>query len=135
MIYFLDSNICINYLNGKSDYVKIRIDELGTDNIQIPSIVAAELYYGAFKSERKEYNIKRYLHFLSGYDIIPFTHSTSLIYGEIRSDLERKGTPIGFNDMLIAAIIIENDGILVTNNIDEFSRIQGLILEDWINLD
>jgi len=55
MTYFLDTNICIYYLNGKFDFIKSRIKEVGTDNIKIPSVVAAELYYGAFKSERKEY--------------------------------------------------------------------------------
>jgi len=131
MIYFLDTNICIYHLNAKSDNIKLKLDKLPREDIKIPSIVAAELYYGACKSERKELNIKRYLNFLAAYDVVPFSHDDSIIYGEIRADLERKGTPIGWNDLLIAATVKANDGVLVTNNTDEFSRINGLVLENW----
>ena len=61
MIYFLDTNICIYHLKNKFDNIDDKLNEIGHDNIKIPSVVAAELYYGACKSERKEFNIKRYL--------------------------------------------------------------------------
>ena len=134
MIYFLDTNTCIFHLNAKFDSIKLKLDKLPRTAIQIPSVVAAELYYGACKSERKEYNLKRYLTFLSAYEVVPFSHNASRIYGDIRADLEHKGRIISANDLLIAATVIANDGILVTNNTDEFSRVSQLVIEDWTKL-
>jgi len=131
MIYFLDTNICIYHLNQTSQNVLDKFDEIGNENIKIPAIVSAELYYGASKSVKREYNLKRYNEFISWFEIVPFSHDASLIYGEIRTELERSGKIIGWNDMLIAATVIAKNGILVTNNTREFSRINGLILEDW----
>ena len=107
---------------------------LSANEIKIPSIVAAELYYGVYKSECKEFNMKRYMNFLSGFEVVPFSHNASPVYGEIRAELERKGSIIGWNDLLIAATVIANNGILVTNNTKEFSRINKLRLEDWTKL-
>jgi len=131
MIYFLDTNICIYFLNDKFHTIREKVGNLNTSDIKISSVVAAELIYGAYKSEKREYNLSRFEKFLSAYEIVPFDKSIIHIYGEIRAELERKGTPIGWNDMLIASTVKANSGVLVTNNTDEFSRIKGLILENW----
>jgi tRNA(fMet)-specific endonuclease VapC len=107
------------------------MEDLDVSDIKISSIVAAELIYGAYKSAKVEYNLSRFKKFLSLYEIIPFDGNTVNIYGEIRAELERKGKVISGNDMLIAATVLVNNGILVTNNTNEFSRIDNLILEDW----
>jgi len=132
MIYFLDTNICIYHFNQRSQNILEKFNEIGNKNIKIPAVVSAELYYGAEKSVKREYNLKRYTEFLSWFKIVPFSSNASPVYGEIRADLERKGTIIGWNDLLIAAIVITYDGTLVTNNTEEFSRINKLKLENWI---
>ena len=134
MIYFLDTNICIYLLNDKFHNIRDKLASINNADIKISSVVAAELIYGAYKSAKVEYNLSRFEKFLSLYEIIAFNGSAINIYGEIRSELERKGKVIGWNDMLIAATVIANDGILVTNNTDEFSRINNLNLEDWTQI-
>ena len=131
MTYFLDANICIHFLNKTSSDVIDKLLETRTRDINIPSVVAAELLYGAIKSARKDYNLARLEKFLSVYEIIPFTRDTARIYGQIRADLEQRGRLIGGNDMLIAATALAGAGTLVTDNIKEFSRIKTLALENW----
>ncbi|MCL1808624.1 MAG: type II toxin-antitoxin system VapC family toxin [Clostridiales bacterium] len=132
MIYFLDTNICIFYLNGTSLPVRQKIDSTDLEKIKIPSIVAAELYYGASKSKRREHNLARYEEFMSIFQIVHFDKAASRAYGDIRACLERKGEIIGGNDLLIAACALSSDAILVTNNTEEFSRIEKLAIEDWV---
>jgi tRNA(fMet)-specific endonuclease VapC len=131
MIYFLDTNTCIRILNGSSQGVIDRFEEIDLDDIIIPSVVAAELLYGANKSSKRDYNLIRFREFLNQFRIAGLSSAAIEVYGEIRSELERDGTPIGANDYFIAAIAKANDGVLVTNNIREFSRVNGLMLEDW----
>ena len=134
MRYFLDTNICVYLLNDRFHNIRENMDDFDISRIKIPSIVAVELVYGAYKSQKVEYNLSRYEKFLSAYEIIPFDRAAGNIYGEIRVSLERKGQVIGSNDMLIAATVLANGGILVTNNIKEFSRINNLPLEDWTKI-
>ena len=131
MTYFLDTNVCIYLLNDKFRNIREKMASLSSSDIKISSVVAAELIYGAYKSTKVEYNLSRFEKFLSLYEIVPFDGSAVNIYGEIRVELERKGKVIGCNDMLIAATVLANDGILVTNNTDEFVRINNLLIEDW----
>jgi len=131
MMYFLDTNICIRLLNRSSQSVIDNYKRIDIDDIGIPSIVAAELIYGANKSTKRDYNLMKFRTFLNQFRIVYVDMVVIEVYGKIRADLERKGTPIGANDYFIAAIVKTNGGILVTNNISEFSRVDGLILEDW----
>ena len=131
MIYLLDTNTCIFYLNNSNANIVGQLEKLPTSRIRIPSIVAAELMYGAEKSGRREHNMKIFRSFLSIYDITDFGGRAIDSYGEIRADLERRGQTIGGNDIIIAATVLANDGILITNNTDEFSRVKGLKTEDW----
>jgi len=134
MIYFLDTNICIHFLNDKFYNIRDKMENIDASDIKISSVVAAELIYGAYKSAKVDYNLSRFEKFLSLYEIVPFDGNSINIYGEIRAELERKGKIIGWNDMLIAATVLAHDGVLVTNNTNEFSRINNLILEDWTNI-
>ena len=131
MKYFLDTNTCIRILNGSSQSVIDKFEEIDLDDIIIPSVVAAELLYGAHKSAKRDYNLMRFREFLSQFRIADMNTEVLECYGKIRSKLERDGTPIGANDYFIAAIAIANDGVLVTNNVKEFSRVEKLKLEDW----
>ena len=131
MIYFLDTNICVYFLNNKFPQIGEKIKTLPQDEIKIPAVVMAELYYGAAKSEKREYNLARYARFAALYNIIHFDSKAARAYGDIRAELEAKGQMIGGNDLLIAASALANGAVLVTNNIKEFSRVDGLAIEDW----
>ena len=131
MSYLLDTNTCIYFLNERSEPLVRRIKSTHPQDIVVCSIVKAELYYGALKSSRPMENLRKQQEFLQQLGSIPFDDHAAHEYGHIRSRLEKRGIPIGPNDMLIAAIAIANGAILITHNIREFERIEGMALEDW----
>ncbi|WP_061223272.1 type II toxin-antitoxin system tRNA(fMet)-specific endonuclease VapC [Leptospira weilii] len=132
MNYFLDTNICIYFLKGKSENIERNIRKLNPNRIKIPSVVKAELLLGVFKSNDKKKNREIVLSFLDPFEIIGFNDIESEIYAEVRSVLETQGIPIGPNDLLIASIVLSSNGILVTNNEKEFKRIPNLKIESWL---
>ena len=131
MKFFLDTNICIYYLKGLFPKIKEKFLLNGPKSINILSIVKAELLYGAEKSKFKKNTFLKIKDFLSPYEIISFDNKSTFIYAKLKADLEKKGKIIGPNDLLIAASVIANNGILVTKNIKEFKRVKGLKLADW----
>lgn len=133
MIYFLDTNICIYHLNGSAPNLSRILEQSPPSNIKIASMVAAELIYGAGKSVKREHNLTKVKLFLSLYDIVPFDEKSAEIYGILRGELERAGRVISGNNMIIAATVLSNGGSLVTRNVDEFSRVNGLTVVDWVN--
>jgi tRNA(fMet)-specific endonuclease VapC len=130
-MYLLDTNTCIRYLNGTSDNVRRRLERAHHQEIVLCSIVNAELVFGAFKSTRRDENLVKIRKFVERFISIPFDDAATPAYGEIRSGLERAGTPIGPNDLLIAAIAVSHDLTLVTNNVGEFARVPKLKWETW----
>lgn len=131
MKYLLDTNTCIRFLNGTSAEVRRRMEAHEARDIALCSIVKAELIYGAFKSARPTRNIDRLQHFFRGFISLPFDDASADAYGELRATLERSGTPIGPNDLCIAAIAKTNDLTLVSHNVSEFARVAALAVEDW----
>ncbi|MDR2712615.1 MAG: type II toxin-antitoxin system VapC family toxin [Clostridiales bacterium] len=131
MIYFLDTNICIFHLNNSRRNMSARLKRIPVGDIRISSIVAAELLYGAEKSSKREHNLRQCKSFLSIYEIVPFDEDAAEHYGRIRAKLEHEGTPIGSNDIMIAATALSYGSVIVTNNTGEFSRVQDLVVEDW----
>jgi len=131
MNYFLDTNICVYFLKGLYPPVLENIQNSNPNNIKIPSIVKAELLYGAEKSQHKTKNLTNINRFLEPFEIIPFDDDCSIIYSKIRATLELKGTGIGPNDYIIASTTLAKNGILVTNNNKEFERINNLKIENW----
>ena len=131
MKYFLDTNICIYLINGKSPGLNKYFLTRNPSEIYISTVVLSELMYGIQKSIHFERNFLKLKVFLSEIEIVPFCDNAAYMAGQIRADLDRCGTPIGGNDILIAATVLVNQGILVTNNTREFSQIKSLILEDW----
>ena len=130
-MFFLDSNSCIYFLNGKFESLRNRILETSPAEIKIPSIVKAELLLGAEKSRTRDRTLERLEGFLEPFEIIPFDDQVCYQYAKIRCQTERAGRIVGPNDLLIAAIVAFNAGILITKNTREFSVIDGLNLEDW----
>ena len=101
------------------------------EDFGISAVTLAELEYGVFKSAGPGQNQIALATFLSGIKILPFDDKAAVEYGKIRADLERKGQPIGANDLLIAAQAKALGLILVTNNSREFERVREIKLENW----
>jgi len=129
--YLLDTNVCARYLNGRSEAVRERIRATNRQDIAVCSVVKAELFYGAMRSNNPQKTLANQQQFLNLFVSLPFDDNVALIYGEIRAQLTALGTPIGPNDFQIAAIALSNNLILVTHNVREFSRVNGLQIEDW----
>ena len=130
-MFFLDTNTCIYYLNGTSASIKDKILSTSPAEIKICSVVKAELHLGAYKSRFKQGNLEKVEAFLEPFEIVPFDNQAAYLYADIRSKTETTGRNVGPNDLLIAAVVLLFDGLLITNNVREFSRIDGLQIEDW----
>lgn len=131
MIYLLDTNVCIQYLNGRSIKVREYFNKTQPQKIAVCSIVKAELFYGARRSNNPQRTLERQQKFLNQFVSLPFNDQAVIVYSQIRARLAELGTPIGSNDLQIAAIALANNLILVTHNTKEFNRVEGLQLEDW----
>lgn len=131
MTYLLDSNVCIRLINNSSLAVTNRLASLQPDDILISTITQLELYYGAYRSAQQERNLEILQRFFSQFTIIALDSEAARIAGRIRAELAATGTPIGPYDLQIAAIAMANNLILVTHNTKEFSRVNGLQIEDW----
>jgi len=134
MKYLFDTNICIYLINNKYEYLIDRVENIGIEKIAISTLSIAELEYGIAKSKSlyKEENRIALMEFLLPFKLLPFEQNDAYEYGIIRSELQARGNIIGNIDMLIGAQAISNDLILVTNNVKEFKRIEGIRLENWI---
>ena len=132
MKYMLDTNICIFVIKHKPENVIRKFIEHEPEDLCISSITYAELMHGVEKSQAREKNRLAIALFLSPISIVDFDNQAAEEYGRIRTDLETKGNPIGPMDMLIAGHAISKGLTLVTNNTREFSRIEGLTVEDWV---
>ena len=131
MNYYLDSNICIYFLKGIYPLIKEKIVSTNPSTIKIPSIVKAELLYGAEKSQQKAKNLSTIKLFLEPFEIVPFDEECSIVYSKIRSAMELKGMMMGPNDIIIAATVLAKNGVLVTNNTNKFEKVKNLKLENW----
>ncbi|MBE9113953.1 type II toxin-antitoxin system VapC family toxin [Nodosilinea sp. LEGE 07298] len=131
MRYLLDTNVCVMFLNGRSALVRDRLLSTPTEAMVICSVVKAELFYGALRSNNPAQTLARQQLFLKQFTSLPFDDGAALAAGRIRASLASSGTPIGPYDLQIAAIAQINNLILVTHNTREFERVDGLQIEDW----
>jgi len=129
--YLLDTNVCVDYLAGLHPKVVQRIQETHPAELATSSVVAAELRYGAEKSKQPARNHSRLDILLSELRCLEFDAEAAAAYGPLRLALERRGRTIGAHDLLIAAHALSTGLILVTDNVREFSRIQGLAVQNW----
>ncbi len=118
-------------MKGKFNQLKEILLSKNPNDIKIPAIVKAELLYGAEKSKQRKSNTEKINAFLFALQIVGFGDFETVAYSKIRTSLEKKGLPIGPNDLIIAATVKANDGVLVTNNTKEFERVEGLLIENW----
>ena len=134
MSYLLDTNSVIDHLRqGQSSKVTPRLAGAPPGSVFLCSVVLAELIYGAIHSgtTHQAANLALIAQLRAQFVSLPFDDQAAEEYGRIRSHLTVRGTPIGPNDLMIAAIALTNRVTLVTHNTGEFSRVPGLPLEDW----
>ena len=131
MRFMLDTNICIYIINEKPPSVVGRFRSFAIGDIGISAITLAELEYGAAKSTQPKRNREALEQFISPLEVGAFDAKATNAYGRIRTTLEKRGTPIGAMDLLIAAHAITLGATLITNNKREFERVSGLKIENW----
>jgi tRNA(fMet)-specific endonuclease VapC len=131
MTYLLDTNVFIAYLNGRSSNVVQRLRDVSPSEIAVCSVVKAELFYGAMRSRTPARTLAQQRVFLDEFISLPFDDRSAELYTSIRATLAIRGAPIGPNDLLIAAIARAYNLTLVTANVREFGRIEGLQIENW----
>jgi tRNA(fMet)-specific endonuclease VapC len=131
MIYLLDTNTCVEYLRQRNAAVIARIRATPASEIGLCSVVKAELYHGAYRSQQTQSNLIKVEDFVRPYLSLPLDDDAAREYGRIRADLEARGLIIGPYDLQVAAIALAHGMIVVTHNVTEFSRVTGLKWEDW----
>ena len=131
MKYILDTDICIFALKQRMGVLKRLLQE-SPDDITVSAMTEAELTFGAIKSGNPERARPQVASFLAPLMVLPFDSEAAQKHAEIRYAI--RCTPIGERDMVTAAIAVANGLILVTHNTREFSRVEGLALEDWAEL-
>lgn len=129
--YLLDTNILIAALKGRPE-VRKQLEALPLSALRLSAVVLGELEFGAEKSEHGERIRARLAELVQRLPLVGVDRETTRRYASVRAGLERKGTPIGANDIWIAAQALAIDAVLITDNVREFSRVPGLAFENWL---
>ena len=129
----LDTNICIYIINAKPPTVLARFQQYRLGDIGLCSVVAAELAFGVAKSGSAR-NRQALEMFLAPLTILPFDAAAVWTYGDLRADMERRGTPIGSLDTMIAVHALSQQALLITNNTREFAKVPGLQIDNWVTI-
>lgn len=127
----LDTNIAI-YVIKHRPVSALETFNRHAGHLCISSITLAELFHGAEKSVKPDHNLRQIEDFVSRLEVLEYGSKAASHYGDIRSDLERKGSTIGINDLHIAGHARSEGLTLVTNNLREFERVEGLRLDNWV---
>ncbi|ENG0237425.1 type II toxin-antitoxin system VapC family toxin [Burkholderia multivorans] len=130
-LYLLDTNILSNVIRDPRGACASRIGETPPEQVCTSIVVAAELRYGVCKRGSSAL-AQRVEQLLASLTVLPLQSDADQCYGRLRADLERQGQLIGANDMLIAAHALAVDAVLVTDNTAEFTRVEGLAVENWL---
>jgi len=131
MAFILDTNACIDYFTGRYPRIVARIQDSSPEDLFLSVVVVAELRYGADHSARRRTNHSRIDALVEEIEPLDFDLRAAATYGRVRAQLQKGGTPIGPNDMLIAAHALSRGLTVVTDNVAEFRRVQGLKIENW----
>ena len=131
MAYLLDTNVWIDYFKQRTSSIHAKLSLLQPAEVVSCSIVKSELLHGAEKYANRDRRQALVMETLAPFRSIPFDDNAAVLYAMIRHELELTGRVIGPYDLQIAAICLLHGFTLVTNNIGEFSRISGLLIEDW----
>ena len=132
MKFMLDTNTCIYVIKLKPSKVINRFKRTEISQIGISSITLSELLYGVSKSSKPDQNQVALMQFVAPLEILPYDDEAAQNYGDLRAQLEKRGTPIGSLDMLIAAHALSIACTLITNNEKEFIRVPKLKIDNWV---
>ena len=132
MNWLLDTNVWIHHLKNPGGTIEQRLNRFSPSDIVLCSVVKAELWHGAHKYERRERRLIALQNMFQPFVSLPFDDEAARHYGTIRHDLETRSQVIGPNDLKIAAICLTHALTLVSSNTNEFSRVTGLRVEDWL---
>ncbi|MBK5966032.1 VapC toxin family PIN domain ribonuclease [Thiocystis minor] len=133
MSYLLDTNILIALSKPvRNPALALWLQRCPASDLVLSSVVLAEIEYGIAKSARQAHNRQVFDEIIAGFQVANFDQAASRCYGPLRAELERRGQLIGPNDLMIAAHALALDLTLVTDNTDEFSRVAGLRVENWV---
>lgn len=133
MRYLLDTNICIYIAKRRPIQVLTRLEKMRPGDLGMSVVTYLELAYGTWKSDRRQENLSRIERLRQLIPVAPLEAGAALEYGRVRTELERRGTPIGAYDLLIASQALSLGLVLVTNNVREFERIPSLKIENWVS--
>lgn len=135
MLVLLDTDVCISLINRRPGFDKVlrRLSGRSFGEICLSSITVSELEYGVANSARTNENKVALEEFLARFELLDYPIEAARHYGKLRAELERAGTPIGANDLLIGAHAMAIKASVVTGNVSEFSRIKGLKTLDWFS--
>jgi tRNA(fMet)-specific endonuclease VapC len=132
MRYMLDTNICSYVLRSRPASVKERFDEAGPGALAVSTVVLAELLFGAAR-HREAAAIRREIRDLvSRLEVLPWDEVAAEHYGDVRAALEQCGRPLGAMDMMIAAHARSRGATLVSNDLNHFDRVEGLLVANWV---
>jgi tRNA(fMet)-specific endonuclease VapC len=131
MRYLLDTNIFIAAMKG-ADAVRPKLEQTPLSAIVLSPVVLGELELGVAKSAYRESNAARLAKLVERIEVAPLDGRVSRTYAQVRAHLERLGTPIGANDFWIAAQGLALGAVVVTDNLAEFTRVPGLMTENWL---
>jgi tRNA(fMet)-specific endonuclease VapC len=127
----LHTNICFYVMKNYPQALREKFNSLA-EQLCISSVTLGELHYGAEKSTRRADNLLPIENFVARLDVMPFRPKAAAHYGQVRAELERAGTPCGPHDMQIGGHARSEGVIVVTNNLREFDRMQGIRVENWV---
>ena len=127
----LDTNLCIYIINRRPPQVFDRLAGLAYGEVAVSAITGAELAFGVAKSASQR-NQDALAKFLAPLEVMPFDAAAMQVYGPLRAELQRLGRLIGALDLLIAAHALALGATLITNNLGEFSRVPGLVCDNWV---
>ncbi len=130
--YMLDTDICIYTINNRPPHLRDTFNR-HNEHLSLSAVSLAELQYGAEKSSMAERNLAVVERFATRVEVLAFDQKAAIQSGQIRAELAKAGTPIGPYDVMIAGHARSEGLILVTNNVREFSRVDGLRLENWVD--
>lgn len=130
-LWLLDTNAVIMLVSRRSEALLERVEAADPGSLAVSSIVAHELYFGAYLSQKVDFNLETLRLLFTDLPVLELDREDARVAGDIRADLARRGMPIGPYDVLIAGQAKARDLPLITNNTAEFSRVSGLRIEDW----
>jgi len=129
--YLLDTDVFSLMVKGQDEAINARMQTLGKGEATLSVITTGEYFYGVAHAPVSALREKRAQRLIDFFGVLPLDAEVAASYGQIRADLRAKGTPIGPNDMWLAAQAKAQGLVMVTRNTREFKRVKGLKVEDW----